>query len=189
MPIRCCIFATPRLLIDSAANKLPAYAAPRSPLTTPRRPRTKRTLAPLPPACSAKAFGSVTLRHLTRNPNHYSQEARAGETILEVAHRVGIDLEGACEASVACSTCHVVLEDGVQVVARTPLSTAASPVLLQQSWRLAKRARLGASLLLADAGETAPALAPVFVPRGVWLTSGAGPVGVSKRRTMLTLPY
>jgi ferredoxin len=30
-----------------------------------------------------------------------------------VAHNNGIDLEGACEASLACSTCHVILEEQV----------------------------------------------------------------------------
>jgi 2Fe-2S ferredoxin len=35
--------------------------------------------------------------------------AKLGESLLQVAHRHGVDMEGACEASVACSTCHVVL--------------------------------------------------------------------------------
>ncbi len=30
---------------------------------------------------------------------------------MEVAHANEIDLEGACEGSLACSTCHVVVED------------------------------------------------------------------------------
>lgn len=29
---------------------------------------------------------------------------------MDVAHNNGIDLEGACESSLACSTCHVILE-------------------------------------------------------------------------------
>jgi ferredoxin len=37
--------------------------------------------------------------------------AHEGQHILEVAHNNDIDLEGACEASLACSTCHVVLPD------------------------------------------------------------------------------
>lgn len=31
--------------------------------------------------------------------------------MLSVAHREEIDLEGACEGSLACSTCHVVIKD------------------------------------------------------------------------------
>ncbi|KAF8504197.1 2Fe-2S ferredoxin-type domain-containing protein [Hysterangium stoloniferum] len=37
-------------------------------------------------------------------------EAREGDNILDLAHEYDIDLEGACEGSVACSTCHVILE-------------------------------------------------------------------------------
>lgn len=38
-------------------------------------------------------------------------KAPLGESLLEVAHSNEIDLEGACEGSLACSTCHVVVED------------------------------------------------------------------------------
>ena len=31
--------------------------------------------------------------------------------VLEIAHQNEIDLEGACEAQLACSTCHVIFED------------------------------------------------------------------------------
>ncbi|KIJ33520.1 hypothetical protein M422DRAFT_61450 [Sphaerobolus stellatus SS14] len=37
-------------------------------------------------------------------------EGREGDNILDLAHEYDIDLEGACEGSVACSTCHVILD-------------------------------------------------------------------------------
>ena len=40
-------------------------------------------------------------------------EACVGDNILVAAHKNNIDLEGACECSIACSTCHVILEDEV----------------------------------------------------------------------------
>ena len=36
-------------------------------------------------------------------------DAPNGLSVLEVAHKNDIDLEGACEGSLACSTCHVVV--------------------------------------------------------------------------------
>lgn len=33
--------------------------------------------------------------------------------MLDVAHNNGIELEGACESSLACSTCHVILQQEV----------------------------------------------------------------------------
>jgi ferredoxin-2, mitochondrial len=38
-------------------------------------------------------------------------KAAVGENMLSVAHRENIDLEGACEGSLACSTCHVIVQD------------------------------------------------------------------------------
>lgn len=37
-------------------------------------------------------------------------DAPVGLSVLEIAHKHGIDLEGACEGSLACSTCHVIVD-------------------------------------------------------------------------------
>ena len=37
-------------------------------------------------------------------------DAPVGLSVLEIAHKNDIDLEGACEGSLACSTCHVIVE-------------------------------------------------------------------------------
>ena len=39
-------------------------------------------------------------------------EAAVGLSLLEVAHLNNIDIEGACEGSLACATCHVIVEPG-----------------------------------------------------------------------------
>ena len=36
-------------------------------------------------------------------------DAPEGLSVMEVAHRNDIDVEGACEGSLACSTCHVIV--------------------------------------------------------------------------------
>ncbi len=36
--------------------------------------------------------------------------APVGLSVMEIAHLHGIDLEGACEGSLACSTCHVIVD-------------------------------------------------------------------------------
>lgn len=38
-------------------------------------------------------------------------EAAEGNTVLEIAHRHGFDLEGTCEGCMACSTCHVIVDE------------------------------------------------------------------------------
>ena len=38
---------------------------------------------------------------------------KLGENLLDLARREDIELEGACEGSIACSTCHVILESNI----------------------------------------------------------------------------
>ena len=38
-----------------------------------------------------------------------SIEGNEGDSLLDLAHEHDVDMEGACEGSVACSTCHVIL--------------------------------------------------------------------------------
>lgn len=45
------------------------------------------------------------------NGKELEVEAELGLSILEIAHKNHISLEGACEGSLACSTCHIILED------------------------------------------------------------------------------
>ncbi|OAJ44083.1 hypothetical protein, variant [Batrachochytrium dendrobatidis JEL423] len=51
---------------------------------------------------------SVT--YITSDNEKITVEAKDGTNLLELAHANGIDLEGACEGSLACSTCHVVVD-------------------------------------------------------------------------------
>jgi 2Fe-2S ferredoxin len=37
-------------------------------------------------------------------------DAPLGHSVLEIAHDNDIDIEGACEGTMACSTCHVVVD-------------------------------------------------------------------------------
>ena len=40
-------------------------------------------------------------------------EVNEGDDLLSIAHEYDIDLEGACEGSIACSTCHVILDSSI----------------------------------------------------------------------------
>ena len=42
--------------------------------------------------------------------NRREVDAPLGLSVLKIAHKHGIDLEGACEGSLACSTCHVIID-------------------------------------------------------------------------------
>jgi 2Fe-2S ferredoxin len=47
---------------------------------------------------------------IERDGNRREVDAPLGLSLLELAHRNGIDIEGACEGSLACSTCHVIID-------------------------------------------------------------------------------
>ena len=47
---------------------------------------------------------------IERDGNRKEVEAPVGLSVLEIAHRNEVDIEGACEGSLACSTCHVIVD-------------------------------------------------------------------------------
>jgi ferredoxin len=56
----------------------------------------------------------VPLTYVDTKTGHRTHvTAKEGDNLLHTAHKHGVDLEGACECSLACSTCHVILEDSV----------------------------------------------------------------------------
>lgn len=53
---------------------------------------------------------SITVHfHDSSNKLIKTVEGNDGDSLLDLAHEHDIDMEGACEGSVACSTCHVIL--------------------------------------------------------------------------------
>jgi 2Fe-2S ferredoxin len=47
---------------------------------------------------------------IERNGTAKTVDAPLGLSVLEIAHKHGVDIEGACEGSLACSTCHVIVD-------------------------------------------------------------------------------
>ena len=48
---------------------------------------------------------------IDRDGNELTVEAPLGNTILDIAHANDIDIEGACEGVMACSTCHLIVSE------------------------------------------------------------------------------
>ncbi|XP_041640228.1 ferredoxin-2, mitochondrial [Cheilinus undulatus] len=49
----------------------------------------------------------VNVVYIDRSGKRIPVKAKVGDNVLYLAHKHGIELEGACEASLACSTCQV----------------------------------------------------------------------------------
>jgi 2Fe-2S ferredoxin len=52
----------------------------------------------------------VKMTFLDRDGDEQIVDAKVGDTLLEVAKEFDIDLEGACEGTLSCSTCHLVID-------------------------------------------------------------------------------
>lgn len=71
-----------------------------------------------------------------------------GESLLEVAHKNKIELEGACEGSLACSTCHVVLDKDLFSSLGEPSDKEND--LLDQAYGVRETSRLGCQVGVCD---------------------------------------
>ena len=52
----------------------------------------------------------VNISYITREDKRINIKGKIGDNVMYLAHRYKIELEGACEASLACSTCHVYVD-------------------------------------------------------------------------------
>ena len=52
----------------------------------------------------------VKFTFINRDGSKTLVEAEIGKSVLEAAHENNVELEGACEGAMACSTCHVILD-------------------------------------------------------------------------------
>ena len=75
-------------------------------------------------------------------------EAPLGLSVLEIAHRHGIDIEGACEGSLACSTCHVIVEPDWYDLLET--ASEDEEDMLDLAFNLTKTSRLGCQIVMTD---------------------------------------
>lgn len=86
-------------------------------------------------------------------------EAEEGQHLLEIARNYDIDLEGACDASLACSTCHVILEK--EVFESLPPAKDEEEDLLDLAFGLTPTSRLGCQTLVSKKFEGTS----VYVPK------------------------
>jgi ferredoxin len=53
---------------------------------------------------------AVSITFIDSDGKKHDVKVKPGTNVMEAAHENDIDLEGACEGSLACSTCHVILD-------------------------------------------------------------------------------
>jgi ferredoxin len=109
----------------------------------------------------------ITFHHL-KDDSRRTVEAYVGENLLEVAHRLHLPLEGACEGSIACSTCHCIFDD--DLYDELPEPEEDEDDMLDLAFALTPTSRLGCQVVvteaMADETVTIPAATTNFYVDG-----------------------
>ena len=107
--------------LDAARRRPPVSTCCASSGVTTSRPARRRRwplavlaedLAPRPAESFTADLDSFMpkMTFIERDGTRREVDAPLGLSVLEIAHRNEIDIEGACEGSLACSTCHVIVD-------------------------------------------------------------------------------
>ena len=85
---------------------------------------------------------------INRDGSRREVEAPIGLSVLEIAHRNDIDIEGACEGSLACSTCHVIVAPEWYELLKD--ATEDEEDMLDLAFGLTKTSRLGCQIIITE---------------------------------------
>ena len=75
-------------------------------------------------------------------------EAPLGLSVLEIAHKNDIDIEGACEGSLACSTCHVIVDPEWYDLLKE--ASEDEEDMLDLAFGLTRTSRLGCQIIITE---------------------------------------
>jgi ferredoxin, 2Fe-2S len=85
---------------------------------------------------------------IERDGTRREVEAPLGLSVLEIAHKHGVDIEGACEGSLACSTCHVIVDPEWYELLKE--ASEDEEDMLDLAFGLTKTSRLGCQIIMTE---------------------------------------
>jgi len=85
---------------------------------------------------------------IERDGTRREVDAPLGLSVLEIAHKHGVDIEGACEGSLACSTCHIVVDPEWYELLKD--ATEDEEDMLDLAFGLTKTSRLGCQIIITE---------------------------------------
>lgn len=89
------------------------------------------------------------LTFIERDGARKTVEVPRGTSVMAAARAHDIDIEGACEGAMACSTCHVIVEP--EWFARLVPASADEQDMLELAIGLSRTSRLGCQIAMTDA--------------------------------------
>jgi 2Fe-2S ferredoxin len=85
---------------------------------------------------------------IQRDGSRREVDAPIGLSVLEIAHRNDIDIEGACEGSLACSTCHVIIDQEWYELLKD--ASEDEEDMLDLAFGLTQTSRLGCQIIMTE---------------------------------------
>ncbi|ALC44987.1 Fdxh [Drosophila busckii] len=88
----------------------------------------------------------VNITYVDKDGKRFKVQGKVGDNVLYLAHRHGIEMEGACEASLACTTCHVYVQN--RYLDKLNEADEKEDDLLDMAPFLRENSRLGCQIML-----------------------------------------
>jgi 2Fe-2S ferredoxin len=95
-----------------------------------------------------RAVPMPKMTFVERNGTPREVDAPLGLSVLEIAHRNKIDIEGACEGSLACSTCHVIVDPDWYDLLKE--ASEDEEDMLDLAFGLTQTSRLGCQIIMTE---------------------------------------
>jgi len=89
----------------------------------------------------------IILPHHELCPDGVELDAKPGQSIIEVALDNDIEIEHACEMACACTTCHVIVREGLDSLGE---ADELEDDMLDKAWGLEPESRLGCQAIVAN---------------------------------------
>lgn len=107
-------------------------------------PYSSQSSSPSPLPSSTKGEIKI-IYHDKRSKKDHVAFAKSGQDLLHLAHDFNVDLEGACDGSLACSTCHVII-DSKENYDRLGVPTDEENDMLDLAFGLTDKSRLSCQI-------------------------------------------
>jgi len=88
----------------------------------------------------------ITVTFVNKDGEETEIKVPVGMSMLEAAHENDVELEGACEGSLACSTCHVIITDE-ELYNKLPEPSDEENDMLDLAFGLTETSRLGCQVI------------------------------------------
>jgi 2Fe-2S ferredoxin len=88
------------------------------------------------------------LTFIEKDGNRKEVDAPSGLSVMEIAHKFDVDIEGACEGSLACATCHVVVDSAW--FSKLEEASEDEEDMLDLAFGLTETSRLGCQIVMSE---------------------------------------